>query len=636
MSDQGAFGAAPREAGSRPRPHEAEGTVNEQLPFDHIVVVMMENHSFDNLLGAMPLTNPAVDGLTFEHGVATDANPGGGQLPDSVTAFPLPNTAQGSDVSQTWADAHAQINGGRMDGFVRSTNSTQPMGYYTPETLPFAYSLASKFTVGNRWFCSLPGPTYPNRRFLLAGTAYGCTVTDSDSLLQLPPANGTIFDLLSRNDIDWTNYFSDIPMTMVIPSTIIEHIEHHKPIDSFFADCKAGTLPAVSFVDPRIGALSRIGQPIAALPALFQHFLASVGADLTTDTAATEEDPQDMYDGEAWAHQVVSAVVNSPVWKRTLLIYIYDEHGGYYDHVPPPRAPIPDDVAPQLPAGTAPASYNLYGPRVPAVVVSPYSKPGGVTEVVHDHTSVLATIEHKWNLPALTNRDANAAPVFDFLDFSRMSFPDPVNLTPPSLRGPSGPVTSGSPFLAASAHPTSTTSNVSDTEPIDNADAGRHPEAEVNMDKRQPPTLRGEPLMDDKLIFLTVLIGIAAVLIAFIVAVVAFHNARNPGSVIPAVVGVVTAAIGTLVGAVVGHAAGAKGKEQADARASRNERDAVAGRALAKTMISRAHDQAGIASRLAAAGPGAKMPESDPAVAAAQASAESHANLAKEFFPDLT
>ncbi len=221
-----------------------------------------------------------------------------------------------------------------MDGFVKTMCSTQPMAYYTPEVLPFAYSLAGTFTLANRWFCSMPGPTYPNRQLL----------------------------------------------------------------DKIEAE------------------------------------LASA------DSPETQEDPQDMYPGEAWAHSVIEAVLQSPNWPRTLLIYVYDEHGGYYDHVPPPTAIPPDDIAPVLQPGEPPGGYDLYGPRVPAIVVSPYSRPAWVTNVVHDHTSVLATIEAKWNLPALTRRDANAATVMDFLAPGTAAFLEPPKITAPSQTGPSGPV----------------------------------------------------------------------------------------------------------------------------------------------------------------------------------------------------
>ena len=137
-------------------------------------------------------------------------------------------------------------------------------------------------------------------------------------------------------------------------------------------------------------------------------------------------------------------MLQSPKWLRTLLVYIYDEHGGYYDHVPPPAAVPPDAIAPRLQPGDPPGGYDMYGPRVPAIVVSPYAPAGGVTSVEHDHTSVLATIEAKWNLPALTARDANANDVMDFLDVNQAPRTG-ITVQAPSSTGPSGPVTPPAP-----------------------------------------------------------------------------------------------------------------------------------------------------------------------------------------------
>ena len=429
-------GAAIRQPDSLPYPSKPAGTVNGEMPFDHIVVVMMENHSFDNLLGALPRSGqPAADGLTFDSaGVATNSNPGTTGTPAVVTAFPFPSTAQGEDVSQTWNATHEQIDAGKMDGFVTSANSTQPMGYYPPEVLPFAYSLAGTFTLANRWFCSAPCQTFPNRRFLLAGTAYGDIATDIQSLSDPPPPNGTIFDRLHAHGISWRDYFTDLPYTAIIPSIVEKYPTHLAPIDKFYEDCAAGTLPAVSFVDPEVGVLSYIGKSLASLPVL-----GSIAAGLGT-VGGDEEAPQDMYYGEAWVHRVIGAVLHSPAWPRTLLIYTYDEHGGYYDHVPAPKVIPPDSIPPQLSPTDVPGGYDVYGPRVPAVVASPYSRPNAVTNVVYDHTSVLATIEAKWNLPALTYRDANAATVMDFLNVDQAAFLTPPTIQGPSLTGPSGPV----------------------------------------------------------------------------------------------------------------------------------------------------------------------------------------------------
>ncbi len=425
-----ATAAGTRMPGSLPNPGANPGTPNEAMPFDHIVVVMMENHSFDNLLGALPHTGRVdVDGLEFDvvSGAAVNYNPDATGA--HVNSFPFPSTAQGTSVSQSWNATHHQINGGAMDGFITSVNSNQPMGYFTPEVLPFAYSLAGTFAVGNRWFCSAPCPTYPNRRFLLAGTAYGDITTDSGTLSAPPPKNGTIFDTLSAHGISWRNYFTDIPMTAVIPSIVEHHLSNLALMTEFFQDCKNGTLPSVSFVDPEIGLLSDLAAPVNSVP-LLKWFLTKLGVQLRS-IGGSEEDPQDLSYGEKWAYGVIQAVLQSPAWPRTLLIYIYDEHGGYYDHVTPPAAIPPDNIPPALTATDVPGHYDIYGPRVPAVIVSPYSRPQTAIDTVCDHTSVLATIEAKWNLPALTFRDANANTVMDFLNPAEAAFTTPPAITEP-------------------------------------------------------------------------------------------------------------------------------------------------------------------------------------------------------------
>jgi phospholipase C len=415
---------------SRPDPTRAAGAASDALPFDHVVVVMMENHSFDNLLGALAHSGqPKAHGLRFDSaGNARNSNPGiGGK--GRVRSFELPTTAQAPSVTQTWNATHEQINGGKMNGFVQSVGNDEPMGYWTEEVLPFAYSFARSFTLNNRWFCSAPCQTYPNRRFLMAATAYGDIATDDESLEDPPPPNGTIFDRLQTYGVSWRNYFTDLPQTAIIPSIVEKYPANLASFAQFLLDCQTGSLPSVSFVDPEFGALTDIGAPLSALPQL-----APITGPLNT-TGGDEESEQDMSYGEYWAYQAVDAVLNSPAWPRTLLIYTYDEHGGYYDHVKPPAAIAPDDIPPRLEPGDAPGGYDIYGPRVPGIVASPYSKPNAVTNVVHDHTSVLATIEAKWNLPALTNRDANARTVLDFLDLKH----PPALLEPPVIVKPPAP-----------------------------------------------------------------------------------------------------------------------------------------------------------------------------------------------------
>jgi phospholipase C len=418
-----------RGAGSLPDLTRAPGEPTDALPFDHLVILMMENHSFDCYFGMLPLLGqPRADGFRFDRsGQPSNRNPLGGGY---VLPYRATSVCQGS-VTQNWNSTHAQIDGGRMDGFAQT--STQSMVYWTDEDLPFYYSLAKNFTLANRWFCSAPCQTYPNRRFLMAGTAYGNISTDNASLQDPPPPNGTIFDQLSAHGISWRNYFTDLPSTGIIPSIIEKHPEGLAPISSFFTDCAAGTLPAVSLVDPEFGVAGEVGGPLSSLPL---PPAATAGGTLSAQ-GGSEENPQDIQIGQAFAARVVNAVLHSPAWPRTLLVWTYDEHGGYYDHVPPPPAVAPDNIPPKLGPNDVPGGYDIYGPRVPTVVVSPYSKPRAVTNVVHDHTSILATIEHKWNLPALTKRDAAAATLADFLDTRT-----PRLLEPPALAEP-GDLTAG-------------------------------------------------------------------------------------------------------------------------------------------------------------------------------------------------
>ena len=377
----------------------------DTLPqIDHILVLMMENHSYDNYLGMLGRgrgEQPRGDGFTIgPDGRPTAANPApNGSIQH---AFRMPTTCQLPGVpSQEWAQAHIQFNGGRNDGFVKSASGPVAMGYWTSEDLPWAYSLAATFPVADRWFAPVFGQTHPNRRYLLAGTSVG--MVDDIFPEDLLPT-GTIFDRLDAHQIPWRNYYSSTPPTSYL--FLGEAVEDHAsvvPIAQFFADAKSGNLPGFAIIDPDFGHSS-------------------------------EENPQNIVHGEVFAASVVQAVMESPAWPNTLLVWTFDEGGGYYDHVPPPRAVAPDDTGPLWPA-TAYDGFARYGFRVPAVVVSPWARANHVTSVVHDHTSILAMVERKWNLPALTNRDATAADLSDFLDLNQPPFAQPPTLAQP-LAGP--------------------------------------------------------------------------------------------------------------------------------------------------------------------------------------------------------
>jgi phospholipase C len=265
----------------------------------------------------------------------------------------------------------------------------------------------------------------------MAGTASGIVSTDTSNVTQYP-ANGTIWDRLSSHNIPWRNYFSDAPTTAVILDTILKHPLNIGRIEEFFVDAATGLLPAVSLVDCNMGAIQgEIPGVIGKLPHPIPTFAST--ADLVINTTCqSEENPENVQLGEQFVASIVNAVMSGPAWRRTLLVWFYDEHGGYYDHVAPPAALLPDLTKPDISATDQQGTYNTYGIRIPAVVVSPYARKHDVSNVVHDHTSVLATIEQQWNLPALTFRDANAANLMDFLDTSVMTFAEPPTLAAPA------------------------------------------------------------------------------------------------------------------------------------------------------------------------------------------------------------
>jgi phospholipase C len=370
---------------------------------------MMENHTYDSILGLLP----DGDGFTTNaHGRPTNSNPWpeDSSVPPpfrhaELSAFPMPTPCQlDSHPFNTWEAGHTSYAKGRMDGFVKSQSGPVSMGYYDATFLPFVNSLASVFPVCNRFFSSVMAQTYPNRRYFMAGTSLGLI---DDTLNLDGPPNGTIFESLNTYGISWRNYYAEAPSSLIWTYLAKEPniAPHVVGISEFFADAAAGTLPAYSMIDPNF------------------------------DTSS-EENPQDVQFGDQFLSEVVNAVMQSPQWPNTVLVWTYDEGGGYYDHVPPPPAVKPDAVPPML-AATDPrgAVFNRYGFRVPSGVVSPYARNDYVSDVVHDFTSILKLVETKWNLPALTYRDAAADNLLDSIDLTA----PPAFLTPPSLAAPSDP-----------------------------------------------------------------------------------------------------------------------------------------------------------------------------------------------------
>ena len=386
-----------RRAGQRPFPHKPAGT--DMLPqFRHVVVVMMENHSFDNYFGMLGRG----DGFRLDaQGHPTNANPDASGK--QVRVFHASSVCQANArVSQDWVVSHTSWAHGRNDGFIKA-KAVDSMAYFDGTDLPFYYSLGRTFPLCDRWFSSVMAQTEPNRRFLMAGSAFGL-VDDS-----FPPSAfhsyrpngfGTVFEMLDHFSLPWRDYYSNLPSALYFPYLANTSAANFKKIDAFFSDAAAGTLPAFCLVEPDFNLSS-------------------------------EENPQDVRNGQQFTASVINAVMHSPAWHETVLIWVYDEHGGYYDHVPPRPAVRPDDIRPDVPADQLDGDlYSWTGFRVPAVVVSPWARRDYVSHVQYDHTSILKLLETKWNLPALSDRDANATNLLDTLDLSAKR---PPFLTPPSL-----------------------------------------------------------------------------------------------------------------------------------------------------------------------------------------------------------
>ena len=389
-----------RSPGSRPDPTKPEGV--DLLPkVEHIVIYMQENRSFDHYLGLLGRG----DGLRLNHkGLPKNTNPDLEGNP--VSMFHIDSTCDTHPgASQSWNDSHISFNGGVMDGFVRAADgATGSMGYYDGDDIPFYYGLARTFPLCDRWFCSVLGQTFPNRRYLQAATSVGIVSTDIQEVLATPVApNGVIWERLNAHGITWNDYAIDISDILLFPTFAKANTSHIKRFNDFLTDCAAGTLPQVSIISPG-------------------------------DTTYTEEPPADIQNGEAYSSSIINAVMNSPVWPNTVMFFMYDEHGGYYDHVPPPSAIAPDTIEPRIHVPPdQPGAFDRYGVRVPAYVISPFAKKHYVSHVVHDHTSVLKFIETKWNLGAMTYRDANADNLLDALNFNHPAFLEPPMLPKPAL-----------------------------------------------------------------------------------------------------------------------------------------------------------------------------------------------------------
>ena len=343
----------------------------EASGIDHVVMVMMENRSFDHFLGWLPGADGQQAGLAY-----TDDD---GSVHET---YPLAPDYQGCghpDPDHSYEGGRIQYNNGACDGWLRSGASDEyAIGYYTRQDLPFFDGAAQDWTTCDRFFSSLLGPTFPNRIYMHA--AQTDRLTNSFDACSLP----TIWDRVADAGLTGRYYFSDVPFLALWG---LKYLPISRPFSTFLSDCAAGTLPNVAFVEPR-----------------FLEEQSGISSD--------DHPHADVRNGQAFLNDVYNAVVRSPAWPRTVLVITYDEWGGFFDHVPPP-------VRPAAPADAALGNDGRLGFRIPTLVISPQARKKSVASAELDHSSILKLVEWRWGLAPLTNRDADATNLAEVFAFGR-------------------------------------------------------------------------------------------------------------------------------------------------------------------------------------------------------------------------
>jgi len=364
----------------------------------HLVVLMLENRSFDHMFGFLKSDDYAINGLT---GSEFNLDSNGTNI--FVTKDADFSGDYDPDPGHHFLDATMQIYGNaagagapNMSGFIRSyaavpgssvKQSHNVMKCFSPEKIPIITTLAQEYAICDAWFSSARAPTLPNRSFAHAATSMG--------RLDMNPIwfneAKTIYELLAESGVSSKIYFHDATVAMTFKN-FLNNQTFFGQFDDFLNACAKDQLPAYSFVEPRYNA------------------------DDANNFAANDQHPDhDVAEGETLIQDVYNAVRKNPaVWNSTILLIVYDEHGGLYDHVPPPQnVPNPDGINSTNP----PYNFTDLGVRVPAVVISPWIDPLAIDSTQYDHASIAATARKlflgaAWKDKFLNNRD-KAANAFD-------------------------------------------------------------------------------------------------------------------------------------------------------------------------------------------------------------------------------
>jgi len=345
---------------------------------DTVVLLMMENRSYDHWLGARGL----VEGLPGDGLVAGMSNldSTGAEIPIypvTTDQYCVPDPPHG------WDSSHAQFADGANTGFVTEQELKHPgdkevMQYMQRADLPVTWALADEYAICDRWFCSVMGPTWPNRMYWMAATSMGMQSNDL-------PTNGftapTIYDRLDAAGVDFAIYYGDLPFIGLLGSGVKVSLDGHlRRMKEFYTDCAAGKLPPVVYLDP---------------PFAF----------------GDDHPPHHPIYGQQLLASVYNALASSPHWEHCLFICTFDEHGGFFDHVAPPKTV--DDYAS--------TGFDQLGFRVPTLVVGPYVKQGYVSSVVRDHTSAIKHLEGMFGTEPMTMRSSAANDLSELLDADRLA-----------------------------------------------------------------------------------------------------------------------------------------------------------------------------------------------------------------------
>ncbi len=384
-------------------------------PVRHVVLLMFENHSFDQMLGCFKQVHADLAGV--------DPNKPGVNRADG-TEFKQAETTERQmlldprhEVNHVLAQM-ADHNGGFVADFAKARPDSTPeqrqfvMGYYPLDFLPALHRLAREFLICDHWFSSLPGPTWPNRFFALTGTSSGRVNmpeddehgADIEGWFQQEQA--TVFDRLGENGISWKIYFHDIPQSIcLVHQRQPERVARYFPVEQFHEDARGpeADFPAFCFIEP----------------------------DYNGVTENDDHPPHDVMKAQKLLADVYNALrANPDLWASTLLVVLYDEHGGFYDHVEPPGAVPPDDHHEEY-------TFDRLGIRVPALLISPWVDQG-LDATVFDHTSLLKYLTEKWGLGPLRNRTAQASSIGKLLrrDTTRNGTVERIDLTPDQLHPP--------------------------------------------------------------------------------------------------------------------------------------------------------------------------------------------------------